>query len=119
LSVHYRQAANHAIACELVRRAAIGLRGAQLIGGKCVLNVVPEGAQDKGRALLRQVHRVGASRAIFLGDDVTDEAVFGMARPDAVLSIRVGYDRQSHARYYVHDRDEVDSVLRELASADA
>lgn len=114
LSVHYRQSASHAMAGELVRRAAIGLPDVRLVGGKCVLNIVPKEAPDKGSALLRQLHRVGASRAVFVGDDVTDEAVFGVNRPDLVLCIRVGYDPASHARYYVHERDDVDLVLQAL-----
>ena len=114
LAVHYRQSANHAIASELVRRAALELPDVRLVGGKCVLNVLPAEAPDKGSALLQQLHLIGASQAVFVGDDVTDEAVFRVDRPDVVLSIRVGYDPSSHARYYVHDRDEVDFVLQAL-----
>ena len=85
----------------------------RLIGGQCVLNIMPKEALDKGAALLQHLQRVGAARAIFVGDDVTDEAVFRVDRPE-VLSIRVGYDAGSHACYYVEDRDEVDFVLQAL-----
>jgi trehalose-6-phosphatase len=51
---------------------------------------------------------------VFVGDDITDEAVFRVNRPDLVLSIRVGHAPDSHARFYVHDRDEVDCVLQAL-----
>ncbi|MFC5578870.1 trehalose-phosphatase [Lysobacter niabensis] len=114
LSVHYRNSASHAIAGELVRRAAMGLPDARLVGGKCVLNIVPKEAPDKGSALFQHLRRVGASRALFVGDDITDEAVFSVNRPDLVLSVRVGYDASSHARYYVHDRNQVDMVLQAL-----
>jgi trehalose 6-phosphate phosphatase len=115
LSVHYRCCASPAIAAELIRRAAADLPGARLVGGKCVLNILPEGVPDKGDALMEQLRASGTTRAIFLGDDVTDEAVFRINAPQTLLTVRVGYHPGSRASHYVGHRDEVDTVLETVA----
>jgi trehalose-phosphatase len=64
---------------------------------------------DKGHALDVLRHQVGATAAIFLGDDVTDEKAFArLAGPD--LGIKVG-DGESLAAYRVPDAVDVALVL--------
>ncbi|SDX09371.1 trehalose-phosphatase [Amycolatopsis xylanica] len=64
---------------------------------------------DKGNALDTLRHQVGATAAIFLGDDVTDEKAFArLSGPD--LGIKVG-DGESLATYRVPDTMDVAMVL--------
>jgi trehalose-phosphatase len=64
---------------------------------------------DKGNALDTLRHQVGATAAIFLGDDVTDEKAFArLAGPD--LGVKVG-DGDSLAAYRVPDTVDVAVVL--------
>jgi trehalose-phosphatase len=64
---------------------------------------------DKGNALDTLRHQVGATAAIFLGDDVTDEKAFArLSGPD--LGIKVG-DGETLAAYRVPDTVDVALVL--------
>jgi trehalose 6-phosphate phosphatase len=116
VAFHYRNApAKEGLAAaDLVLNGPAKLPGVQLKLGKMVveLGVVEP---DKGRALETIRHRVGASAAIFLGDDVTDEDAFATLRgPD--LSIKVG-SGQSCAKLRVGTTHEVARVLARLAEA--
>jgi trehalose 6-phosphate phosphatase len=117
LSVHYRQAPDQALAGAMIERVAGQLPGARLIGGKCVVNVVAQDAPDKGSALLEEMQRVDAPRALFAGDDTTDEHVFEITQPGRLLTVRVGADERSRARYFLPDQQAIDELLRRLVDA--
>jgi trehalose 6-phosphate phosphatase len=117
LSVHYRHAPDAAVALAAIEHAAADLPGAHLVGGKCVVNIVAEDAPNKGTALLAAMERIGAPRALFAGDDTTDEHVFELDRPETLLSVRVGAAEHSRARFFLRDQDEIDVLLRRLADA--
>lgn len=114
LAIHYRATSDRKRAREVLSRALEGLPGARLVGGKAVVNLVPAGAVHKGDALERQRLRFGCETAIYLGDDETDEDVFANGEPARLLSIRVGRDPASAARYHLRGRPQVDSLLRRL-----
>lgn len=116
LSLHYRLAPDPLLAAAFAHTIAAALPQARLVDGKCVLNVVPAAAPDKGDALLLELQRTGLPRALFVGDDITDEDVFQLDLPQQILPIRVGYSPRSRARYFLHDRSEVDRLLSYLAS---
>ncbi|GLY68519.1 trehalose-phosphatase [Amycolatopsis taiwanensis] len=64
---------------------------------------------DKGRALDTLRHQVGATAAMFLGDDVTDEKAFArLSGPD--LGVKVG-DGETLAAYRIRGAEEVATVL--------
>ncbi|WP_034289766.1 trehalose-phosphatase [Amycolatopsis benzoatilytica] len=64
---------------------------------------------DKGNALDTLRHQVGATAAVFIGDDVTDEKAFArLAGPD--LGVKVG-EGESLAEYRVPDTLDVATVL--------
>lgn len=69
----------------------------------------------KGAALDMLRHRVGATAAIFIGDDLTDEDAFATLRgPD--IGIKVG-DGETAASFRVKDSDEVAQLLARLCEA--
>ena len=119
LSLHYRHARNRRRTRRLLERWAQQLTPTPtLLDGKCVLNLVPPGAPDKGDALAALFAGSGCDHALYVGDDVSDEAVFRLRSP-AVLSVRVGRDRRSAADLYVRRQSEVPRFLRELVRIEA
>jgi trehalose 6-phosphate phosphatase len=117
VAIHYRQSREKKKARAAIALAAQALRGARIIGGKHVVNVLPRGAPDKGIALERERARLRCDTAIYLGDDETDEDVFKLDQPGRLLSIRVGVKRSSAASWYLRGQKEVDGLLRAMIAA--
>ena len=118
LAVHYRRAPDGDAAQRRVEEAVADLPGARILGGKKVVNIVPSEAPDKGAALLAACKRAGCQRAIYVGDDDTDEDVFRLARPEQVLTVRVGLRPESAAAYFLADQGDIDVLLRTLLEAE-
>ncbi|HEY2560836.1 MAG TPA: trehalose-phosphatase [Caldimonas sp.] len=114
LAFHYRLAADAgaALACidSLLDGSAPALRR---FGGKFIVNVVAAGSPDKGDALAAIVARAGADAAVFVGDDVNDEAVFERAAPPW-LTIRIGRDPLSAAMYVLESEAELVRMLERM-----
>jgi trehalose 6-phosphate phosphatase len=114
LTIHYRQSPEKEKARRKIFRLARGLRGARLIPSKQALNVVPEMAPHKGMALEAQRTKLQCDTALYVGDDVTDEDAFAMARSSPLLGIRVGAKRDSLACFRLRHQKDVDELLRLL-----
>ena len=114
LAVHYRQSQDPVAAEKLIGAAAGELKGARIVGGKKVVNVVPDDAPDKGVALLAACTRLGCEQALFVGDDDTDESAFAAGQSLRVFTIRVGEDAGSAATHYLRSQAEIDAVLSAL-----
>lgn len=116
LTIHYRQSTDMDVE-SMIRSAAENLQHARLIGGKCILNIVPSEAPGKGEALLLLCKRLGTSGSIFVGDDDTDEDVFMMDDGSgAMLGIRVGTADMTAAHYYINDQADIDPLLEAMAN---
>ena len=116
LSFHFRHAEDHGAAKRLlVGRMGKLLPPPTLFDGKLVLNVLPPGAPDKGQALSALLKQSRCDRALYVGDDTTDEAVFRLRSP-SVLSVRVEHDRDSAADLYLRGQEDVARLLHELVS---
>ena len=90
-ALHYRQASEEdgEAALTAVRDGPATLPGVHPREGKRVIELAVVQA-DKGFALDAIRHQVGASAAVFIGDDVTDEDAFSrLTGPD--LGIKVGH----------------------------
>jgi len=85
-----------------------------VLDDKCVTNLVPPGAPDKGDALGALLVHSRCERALYVGDDVSDEAVFRLRSP-LVLSVRVERHPKSAADLYLKDQSEVPRLVRMLA----
>ncbi|WP_112262673.1 trehalose-phosphatase [Lentzea terrae] len=91
-----------------VRSGPCTWEGVQVTEGKAVIELAVV-ETNKGQALDILRHQVGATAAIFLGDDVTDEKAFArLSGPD--VGIRVGAG-ESLAEHYVNDPADVATVL--------
>lgn len=114
LAIHYRASRRKKSARARILKALGPLEEeARILAGKQVFNVVPVGGPHKGMALARVMAHSGAKAAFFIGDDHTDEDVFGMPGL-RVLSVRVGRKAGSQAQYYIRQQSEIDLLLREL-----
>jgi trehalose 6-phosphate phosphatase len=111
VSVHFRHERNKKRAIETITAAGRALPGARVFGGKQVINIVPNGAPGKGIALERALREIGCARAIYVGDDVTDEDVFAVRHNGRFLTIRVAANGSSRARFYIRDQREIDHLL--------
>lgn len=86
------------------------------VGGVDVVNLVPTEAPHKGAALAKLLRDHRFDRALYVGDDLTDEDVFQNAGPE-VMTIRVACRPAPTAARYFTTLPEMAGVLRRLTSA--
>ena len=101
LAVHYRHAPEKLVAklalLEIVSRLDPNPR---VVMGKSVINLLPPGAPHKGVALVELMAQSNVKHAFYIGDDDTDEDVFGL--PDErIFSARVGFKKTSRAQFLI------------------
>lgn len=123
LSVHYRHAERHEPVATALRALFARLTPLpRIIGGKYVFNLLPQAAGDKGTAFEQLMRYSRAPSAIYVGDDVTDEDVFKLHRPD-LLSIRIGQSQHSSAEFFLRRHVDIvrllDDLIHRLASVAA
>ena len=111
LSVHFLHAPEPgAVAQQLTRLFDRLTPLPRVISGKAVFNLLPPGASDKGGAVHELMALTRASRALYAGDDVTDEHVFALDRHD-LFTVRVGEGRDSAADYVIPDHQAIVPLL--------
>ncbi|MQA12432.1 MAG: trehalose-phosphatase [Pseudonocardiaceae bacterium] len=110
IAVHVRRADSDVAArvLDAVRSGPCTWDGVEVTEGKEVIELAVV-ATNKGFALDELRHQVGATAAIFLGDDVTDEKVFQrLSGPD--VGVKVGQG-ESAAPFRIPDTTDVATVL--------
>lgn len=116
LSLHYRHARNQALARQQLLALFATLSPApRIIAGKCVFNLLPEGSGDKGTAFEQLMRLSGATSAVYVGDDVTDEDVFQLARDD-LLSVRIGQTTGSAAPFFLRRHADILRLIDDLSA---
>ncbi len=85
-------------------------------GGHKVFELLPRDAAHKGDAVRRLAARLGRPLCVAVGDDLTDEDMFG-ALAAGGISVRVGRKAGSKAGYFLADQAEVLRLLRFILSA--
>jgi trehalose 6-phosphate phosphatase len=114
LSLHYRLAQDSERVEAGLRSLFGGLTPApRIVAGKYVFNLLPEDVIHKGSALEQLIRATGATSALYVGDDVTDEDVFRLRRND-LLSVRVEPEPGSAAPYFIEHRQEMPALLQAL-----
>lgn len=124
VSLHYRHAADPKEAARQLRRLVRTLEPApEVIDGKFVMNLMPQGLVTKYEGIQRLVEQHVAGAALFVGDDVTDELAFERAPPQwltvRVFDAEAGADTPTHAMASVHGIDGVVALLSDLVNASA
>jgi trehalose 6-phosphate phosphatase len=112
LAIHYGLERRWRSIEAAVHREASRLRGARLVHGKKVLNVIPAGFPDKGDAVRALLRNLRLTAALYAGDDVTDEDAFEVG-PPTVIGVRVGPGR-SRAPFRLSSQDRIDELLELL-----
>ena len=122
LALHYRQAPQAAEAAVAVAEKAVAeSNGAlALLHGKMVCELKPPGI-DKGRAIAAFLGEppFAGRRAVFAGDDVTDEAGFATINEQGGVSIRIGDGRTTAALFSLDSVAAMQAWLLELLEAEA
>jgi trehalose 6-phosphate phosphatase len=113
LTVHYRQCRRKREAKAAIADAARGLAGVRLVPGKEAVSLVALAAPNKGAALKAVLVRLNCGRALYVGDDGTDEDVFRL-KSLPLFGIRVGRSRHSRADYFLRNQKEIDALIRLL-----
>jgi trehalose 6-phosphate phosphatase len=114
LSLHYRLARDRKLAMRVIDAAVASLAPRpQIIGGKCVTNLLLRGAPNKFDAVQALSHITGRDAVIFVGDDLTDDIVFAQAPPDW-LTIRIEALEHHRARFHLNHQNEVAMFLQRL-----
>ena len=115
LALHYRLAPDKGAALVCIEELLQGIEPAlKRFGGKCVVNVLAAGLPDKGDALASLVRRAGAGAAVFVGDDVNDEAVFMRPEPHW-LTVKIGReDPLSRAMFFLDSDAELAVMLQKM-----
>ncbi len=118
LAIHYRLAPNpveaRAAIEDLLRELPPGVITEP---GKQVVNVLVQGAPDKGDALTRLCRRYGVNAAFYAGDDTNDEPAFLRAAPGWVTT-RVGPRLDdSQAGFFLQEQAEMAQALQFMRQA--
>lgn len=114
LSVHWRNTAQPRQAAGAIDAAIAQLDPSpKRIPGKFVVNLLPPGAHTKRDAIEQLLAHEGLQRALFVGDDETDEAVFHRAPPDWV-TVRIAPFERTAARFCLHDQRDIGWLVNEL-----
>jgi trehalose 6-phosphate phosphatase len=117
LTFHYRAAPRPRAARAAVIDALSEMSPSpRIMLGKSSVNAIPPGTPNKGGALLKLMGRLGVQHALFVGDDVTDEDVFGL-RDDRIMTVRIGAARNSDAQFFLKRQPEVRDLLNVLLAA--
>lgn len=120
VALHYRLAPEAEDRCREAAEAAAAVTGLALQPGKMVFELKPpEG--DKGEAVRRimatPLH--AGCRPVFVGDDLTDEHGFAVARELGGAGILVGAERSTAASYRLADVDAVHHWLEKACGVAA
>jgi trehalose 6-phosphate phosphatase len=114
VTIHYRHVSDKRRAIAAIEDAVSDIPDARSIGGTQALTLLPRGGPDKGVALQQARRLFHCDKALYIGDDDTDEDAFASAPPDRLLAIRVGTKRISAARYRLPRQAQIDRLLRTL-----
>jgi trehalose 6-phosphate phosphatase len=126
IALHYRTAPDPDVARAAIDKALSRMPPAvRRFDGKDVVNIVVAQAPDKAVAVRTLLEELGCDALFFAGDDLNDEPVFEAAQADWV-TVKIGPDASSRARFCLHDQAQVESavdgllaVLERPAGADA
>lgn len=118
IALHYRLAPDEARALRVIEQVLAGsLASLQRVAGKSVVNLLPQGAPDKGDALQALAQRCGATAGLFIGDGRSDEPAFEKLA-DTWLTVRMGPEGgPSRARYFIDGPAQLPILLQTMLDA--
>lgn len=116
LAIHYRKSRNKTRSRVQIKEIIESIKPKpRVVLGKCVVNIIPEGAPHKGTALVDLLHKLNLKNAFYIGDDDTDEDVFSYPIQDCqIFSVKVGKRRNTSADYYIQRQSDINRLLKIL-----
>lgn len=114
VAVHYRHAPNPERARALVCEVLSDMRGGRVLEGTLALMLVPKGGPTKGSTLQAARRKLGCERAVYVGDDGTDEDAFASDPPERLLSVRVGAADETRATFRLEHQADLDQLLAQM-----
>jgi trehalose 6-phosphate phosphatase len=114
VAVHYRHSLHPERARRRIEAAMSDLHGGRILQGLLAVMMVPRIGPTKGSTLQAVRRKLHLSRAIYLGDDGTDESAFASADAEHLLAIRVGRAVKSAAAYCLEAQADVDLLLARI-----
>lgn len=113
LSIHYRSVKQKKKIKHLLLNHVSKLKPSpKIVFGKSVINLLPVCSFNKGTSLMEAMKQLNATHAIYIGDDDTDEDIFGLPGNE-ILKIRVGKKNNSYANFYLKNQFELNRFLNE------
>lgn len=111
LTVHFRHAQDQHSVTESLSACFAKLRPLpRIIPGKFNVSLLPPNAGDKGCAVEQLLRLSRQYRALYVGDDITDEDVFALRHPD-IFPVRVGADVTTAADYVIKNHEDITQLL--------
>ena len=111
LTVHYRRAQDQVLVEQTLSSCFAKLLPApRVILGKFNVSLLPADAGDKGFAVAQLLLLSQKYRALYVGDDSTDEDVFSLHHP-GLFTVRVGDDVSTAADYVIKDHEAIKFLL--------
>ena len=95
VAVHYRRSREKKKVRSAIAKAAASLGTVRLVGGKQVVNILPNGAPHKGIAIEVERKWLHCDTAMYIGDDESDEDVFVLDQPGQLFN----HPRRTEARF--------------------
>ncbi len=115
VSVHFWHSTNPGAVVAAIEQFAATIKPpVTLVHGICLVNLVPQGAPDKGDAVRSLIAAHELPGAIFVGDELTDEPAFRATQAPTSLGIRIGRWKESAATWHVATQLDIDALLTEL-----
>jgi alpha,alpha-trehalase len=125
LAVHYRRVdeARAGEVVEAVEALADEMPHLKATRGKKVVELRPDVAWDKGRALRWVLDQISGDAQgvvpVYVGDDLTDEDAFREIAGDGISALVGDHGEPSRAHYRLEDPDQVRALIWKLASLPA
>ncbi len=118
VATHYRLVERELVPAvdALVDEVLAAVPGLRREPGKQVIEIQPNVAWDKGKAVLWLLEALGLDDAlpVHVGDDITDETVFAVLAEHGAGIFVGADDRATAARFRLRDPDEVVQLLRRI-----
>lgn len=111
VAVHYRHAPHPERARKRIEAVMGELHGGRVLEGLLAVMMVPRVGPTKGSTLQAMRRKLHLTRAVYLGDDGTDESAFMSADTEHLLSIRVGRTMKTAASYCLESQADIDPLL--------
>lgn len=111
MAIHYRvRASSHDLPTKLRSVCSLLDPSPEVILGKNVINLIPQGMPNKLGALRAIMKELNAKKAFFIGDDITDEFIFA-DKNENVFSLKVGTSSHLSAEHYIQKQADIERLI--------